>query len=485
MNMDVKYHLRTLGRNPVMIVLLVGLLIRIIAFQHHSAWWDSAVYIGMGKYLFSAGASGFFEASRPVVWPLVLGIGWFFKVDSIIWGRIIQTAVSLGIIYLTYLIGREAFNKSTALIASLFVALSPLLIFHNTILLTGLPSTLLGMVSVYSFIRKRYLVAGLFAGLGFMTRFLQLGIFIVLVLMIIFYMRKKHLKASFASSIQIGIGFLIPVVPYLIFNIFRYRNPLYPFFLQKFMTMYTGWMYYEGAGYYLVNLLKENFLILFGLFGIVYIIGIIFSSISKPKPLSKIHASVTVLSVFIIFFMFFNSLAHKETRFMVAFFPYLYIITGYGMFVIFDYLYKKMNKAVVSMLLIVLLIVWAVQAFPGFFVKKQIGGRDIFQEYLTESGIENGIWVSSPIQLVYSDKKADALIYYPTLDLEKMNKLRGNVKNANIILLDTCDVPCPPTVDNCEAEKQSLIEHFKKEMEIRLYMPGQCEKLILERRNTE
>jgi hypothetical protein len=45
-------------------------------FVQPEVTWDESVYVGLGKYLYSNGASGIYEPFRPILLPLVLGALW-------------------------------------------------------------------------------------------------------------------------------------------------------------------------------------------------------------------------------------------------------------------------------------------------------------------------------------------------------------------------------------------------------------------------
>jgi len=89
----------------ILIVLSIAFLIRLLFFfSYHAIWWDSAVYVGMGKYIFSLGKQGLWEPIRPIVWPIILGFLWKIKLNPIFFGRLLNIIMSLGIIYLVYYI---------------------------------------------------------------------------------------------------------------------------------------------------------------------------------------------------------------------------------------------------------------------------------------------------------------------------------------------------------------------------------------------
>src|SRR3989338_3307182 len=93
-------------------------------FVHNDIWWDSSVYAGMGKYIYSFGESGLWEPSRPIMWPMILGFFWKTGLDYVFFGELLAIALSSGILALTYLIACRLFDKKTAIVAALFLSLS-------------------------------------------------------------------------------------------------------------------------------------------------------------------------------------------------------------------------------------------------------------------------------------------------------------------------------------------------------------------------
>src|SRR3989344_8609538 len=67
-------------------------------------WWDSSVYMGMSKHIYSGGGSGLWEPSRPVLWPLIIGLLWKLSPDYIFLGKILSIFISLGSSVVIYLI---------------------------------------------------------------------------------------------------------------------------------------------------------------------------------------------------------------------------------------------------------------------------------------------------------------------------------------------------------------------------------------------
>ncbi|MBW2979836.1 glycosyltransferase family 39 protein [Candidatus Woesearchaeota archaeon] len=416
-------------------------------FLSPNIWWDSAVYVGIGKYMLSLGKVGLWESSRPLVWPFILGLGWKLGLNAVIFSKILSVLFVIGSLYLTYLIGEDVFNEKIALIATLFLAFSPTLFFNSDIGLSGIPATFFGLLAVYCFLKKKLFFVGLFLGLAFMTRFLHLIIALGVVFILVFY--YKRIKPDRRGLMVFAGGFLIPVMPYLILNLYLYHNVFYPFILQSTLTKYTGWMWWEPISFYFLNLLKENFLVVFGVIGMI----LIFRKTNYKKSL--------ILALFLLFFVFYNLMVHKEMRFAVTFLPYLYLIASFGLVHSFD---SIKNRRLVLTVTILLLCLWAYQGFSQYGGEEKIDYYDTFWEYSDKA--DGKLWVTSPIFIVNSDVRASELIYYPMSDAERFKKLTNNLDDAEHLLINTCDIPCVPHDPDCEAEKQGFIgavkDKFKK-----------------------
>lgn len=429
-------------------------------------WWDSSVYINMGKYIYSSGNSGLYEASRPLVWPLILGFFWKLGLDAIFFGKLIVLVFGAGIIIMTYLIAYELFGKKIALISSLLLAFSPTFFLFNSIMFTEIPSTFFAVLGIYFFVKKSYNLSGLFFGIAFMARFFQILLAIPFFLFLIYFAYKKEatLKQLFASM----PFFFIPVIPYLIANLFIFKNPFYPFFLQSYMTQFTGWIYNQPFWFYFLNIIKENALALFSIIGII----LIFRKESGMK--------LAIPLAFLIAFVPYNLIAHKEMRFLIQVLPLLYILTAYGI-VVFSDLFKKYGNIAIFLMLII----GAFQVAPQLRSNNYDDKLDTFYSFMEANGIKSGIWISNPSFIAYTDAKADELIYYPLYNTNKIKELEKNVDKARNVLINTCDIlPCPPDESLCSQEHSNFINLLKNKLNVYYYEKiGECEHYIFVTKN--
>ncbi|MBW2988920.1 glycosyltransferase family 39 protein [Candidatus Woesearchaeota archaeon] len=463
-NMDLlqKIKKNCTGKGALYIISAFFITIKIIhlIFQR-GILWDSAAYMGMGKYIFSLGHAGLWEPARPVLWPIILGFLWKIRINPLLVGRILEIGFGAGCILLTYLIGKEAFDKNSALLGALFLALSPTFLFYSSTLLTGIPSTFFALLAVYLFVKEKYILSGMMVGVSCMTRFLQLFVIVPMAAMILVHGDKKAYKITMLLSGAFAIS-----IPYLIFNLTAYKNPIYPFLLQAFMTKNTGWIYHRPFHFYLKFLLTENLMTLFSIIGAFFIL--------KKKDMGK----SLVLGIFAAFFIFFMSIAHKETRFALTFLPYLYLISAYGAVKMFKKAGRRKNTVFILAIMVSALIMQSSigMRFPNFKEYPE------FKEYIKNEA-KDGIWISNPIFISESDKKADEIIYYPIYNSDKITQLKSRLGGAKAILIDSCDIlPCPPSDVLCLGKTSELLsmlkEDFKEEYNKK---EGDCEGLIFSR----
>mgnify|MGYP001208704088 CR=1 FL=1 len=437
--------MRVLKHHKVfLIIFLLFFVVKIFSlFVSHDIWWDSSVYLGMGKYIYSSGEAGLWEPSRPLVWPLMLGFFWEMGIDYVLSGRLLVIIFSSGILLLTYLIANELFDKKIAIIASLFLFLSQTFFLFGNILHTEIPSALFVLLGFYFFVKKKYNFSGLFLGIAFMTRFFQIFAFIPLILLLFYLFVKK--KEPYKALFYFSLYFLIPVVPYLISNYILYDNPFYPFLLQSWMSEYTGWVFSQPFYFYFVNLVKENVLVLFSILGFIFVF--------KKFDLNKISLVLLFLFVFVPY----NLVAHKEMRLLITALPFLYILTAYGLLGFVNN-FKK-NK---TLLLSLLLIIFFILTIPKLKFDRYDDNLDLFYDYIDNEKIMGGLWISNPAFIAYSDAKADELIYYPLYNSEKIDFLIDNIDNAEHVLLNTCDLlPCPSPDIACNQKHNTFFNLLK------------------------
>ncbi len=451
--------------NLIIAIISAFVLTKLLAIGiYGQVWWDSSVYLGMGKYIFSLGNSGLWEDSRPIVWPSLLGFMWKIGLNPILSGRVLEIIFGGVCILLTYLIGNKLFNRKTALLASLFLALSPTFFFFNGIMLTEVISTAFSLAAIYFFIDKKYAVSGIFFGIAFMTRFLQLFVFIAAIITILMRFDRRKIR----HRAKIFAGFAIAIGPFFILNQILYGNAILPFLQQISLTGNSGWANYHPAWYYFIELFKENFLYFLSVFGIFLL--------CKNKKIDN----KLIPTSFITFFIFFSHIKQKEMRFLIVLFPYMYLLVSYASLYILDKV--KINLLRRTFMMIIILS-FALSASNILTYSKNEHGKSSQYEGLMakfqENDVNGRIWVSSPIIPVLSNKKIDQLMYYPILNEKKKAEVINEAKRADFIFMDSCDLACKPYDAECEDGKKELITHLKQTLNMQYTgKSSQCEQFI-------
>ena len=245
-----KTYIKKIKENYLLLSLFaIFILLKIItATKVHQIIWDEAVYIGMGKFLFSFGKAGLWESIRPLGLPILLGAIWKLKLNTILFAEILAVLFSLGNILLVYLITKETFNKTTAVIAAFILSITPLFFLYSSYILTGIASTFFALLAIYIYISKENLpLVGFFTALTFLFRFPQ-GLLLVAILFSIFINEMitrqsikntlKKLKVSVKKNYYPFIlSFCLTILPFLIFNYFSSKLILNPHLYQSPSTL--------------------------------------------------------------------------------------------------------------------------------------------------------------------------------------------------------------------------------------------------------
>jgi len=345
--------------NLVLVLIIVfALIIRIwvyIKTLNQPIWWDEGDYLAAAKR-----------------WGLGLNIHdiWYYRrafLLPVIWAglyklsgseavlRFTEVIFSWLVVYFTYLLGKEMFNKHVGLIAAFGVAASRINIFLTGRLLTELPATCFFTLGLY-FLWKGYvndkkykfLVLGaVFIGLGIMTRFALLMSLIPLTILFITTEGKKVFKSKYVWSFF--IIFLIISTPFLILYKTHYPGGLSDFYKhytgarEKVETGKSPFMGWSGVWQYFMNYLSNTgTLFVAFLIGLVYIlIDLVFGFdlVFKDKEVrNKLFMLILVLTPVFVHGLFSE---YVEERYLIYAYPTMLIIAGFGLVRAYEYLTGK------------------------------------------------------------------------------------------------------------------------------------------------
>ncbi len=439
-------------------VIIVSALARLLYFfDWHEIWWDSGVYFGMAKHLWSGGSAGLWEPIRPLLWPFVIGIGWLLKLNIVWFSRAIELMLALVSAWFVYLVGRRFFSQRSGVVSAIIWSFSAIVFYLSFHEYTELPEVTLVLAAVYTFANHRYWLAGILAGLSFLAKF-PAGIFLAILLICLV------LEKRWKPALKTCIGFVLPVLPYLVFNKMTCNSFLSPIIEAHRSILivvgcnilrYKPWYQYFGW------ILFDNFLNVFALLGI-------FMAIKNWKRQYLLPLLSLLLPL-----AYFSQLHCRDYRYLVLFLPFVILLAGYGIDAVIKLVEKRWKLAPAA----VIIVVFVVSAVSGIIFyhnnepRTPDAAAEMYFKWLKSREIRGEIWSSNPVVAAYTDQKIYKT-YYPIYGGETatdFNKyLRENREKIGAVLLDNCGggLVCSPDDEKCPVEldkmRSFLNENFRQ-----------------------
>jgi len=150
--------------------------------------------------------------------------------DALFFSRYVTAILGAGTVFLTYLLAKRVFNKTTGLVAAFFLAFNYRHVLSSHFALSDIPNGFFALLAVYfCFLlfekntRRNYLLSGLTCGLFLSMKYQFFPILTLLFVQIIWVFRKRSLKELFNRNFIIAV-FLIPAIfvilnPYLFLHL--------------------------------------------------------------------------------------------------------------------------------------------------------------------------------------------------------------------------------------------------------------------------
>jgi len=441
-------------------ILLVSLLIRLFYLSfNHSLWWDSHVYIGMGKHIFSQGKIGIWESFRPLVHPFILGLLWKLRFDTLIVGKILDIIFSLTAIYLVYLVGKKVWDKKVALTAAIIFSLTPIFLLHTGLILTEPLAVTFGLLGVYLFLGPRnknlfkLFYSGFLLALSFLTKFPQGIIFGTLFLIIIF--RKEIMTKKIKQLFTFGLGFLVLTIPYLIFNFVKYANPFEPFIAGSWIVSTSTWLYGTGMTYYLTYFFLPNFIYLFFFVYLYYF----FKNEYWKKENNLIIFLIPIL--ILLYFTFF--VPRKESRYLVTALPFLSLLVSVVIIKFYQRLKSVKRPVITPLAMIIFVIVLIILPLPEklYFDEPPKFENEIVRN-IVKYNLTGTVLTSDPSFVSFLDQR---VITLDGMEFASIVYSR-NRNNYDLIFINSCDFICAPGDKKCQTQKVLFFDTLKSENQL-------------------
>ncbi len=359
-------------------------LIQLVIYS--SVWdkpmvWDSAIYVAMGKHLFSFGSIGLWEVFRPPLIPILTGLIWKSGLPLVPFSRLLHMIITVAGSALIYRQLKEIFDYRTALYSSSVLLASPVLISNTTELLTGIISALLITVSLNKYLKNQKLVSGTLSGLAFLTRFPT-----ILISPAIGFYEAYNSRDNWKLMIRKLVVYAVPVAGllgiYFGLNYLYLGNPLEP--ITSGLSVPPSDSTTVFGTYYLTRL-ATNPLVLLALPGVYWIIR------RREKDFYPFVSALAVFSVF------FEAYHHKEVRYALAFLPFLAVTAAYAMKEIEDRF--ELRKEVLVGFALIVMLVSSVPIYNAASYQNE-NAKEFYQEF---EGLNGTIATNNPGPIQYSD----------------------------------------------------------------------------------
>ena len=394
------YNLAFLG------IMAFAVVIRLYYFSltmQQPLWWDEAEYMATAKH-WAFGVPYEVNAQRPPLFQLLavplLKIG----LTETALKFLLVLIPSLLVVLITYLLGKEMFNKKIALIAAFTSSFIWSFLFWSLRFQPDFISLSFQMLSILFFWKvfkenkkKHAIYAGIFAALGFYFKISALLVPLPVFLFVLFkdgisFIKNKNYWISFAS-------FIITMLPFAIWQYVLFGNP------AAFAPSYIGgtgigqgWEFGWMVLNYFYQFPKAIFFFLFLLGAGLALLNIILSFDimikNKEKRLNANIFSLMILIVLSIFYIFYIR-GTIEDRWVFLMAPFIMYFSAAGLVYISEKVAQFNKKAY---LIIVLLLL-------SVFVYYQMQHADSLIKIKKESYLqvkESSIWIKQNSD--FSDK---------------------------------------------------------------------------------
>jgi len=329
------------NKSPILISAVFFCIIFYISFFHNLNFTqpDGIFYYNAGKEILKGNTENILAGSS-IAGPVIHAVLGDILGDGFTAGKIISLLGGTGIVFLSYYITKNLFDKKVALLTQLLFAVNAKIIFLSVMVLNETSPLFFIIISLYFATKKQkriydFLLIGLFLGISFSFRYQSIIVLLSFLIFLVIFERKKILKIKL--PFLTFFSFLLTIIPVLTYNfivqgkLFTGKSNMYILITHKFQT--TEWhskvekIADEGliAAFlidpnlflknYFYNLLYHNPDHLFkfsvdsfdslSIIPIIPIVGMIpvfggFLYITKIK-LTKFQCSIMILSMFILF----------------------------------------------------------------------------------------------------------------------------------------------------------------------------------------
>ncbi|MDY6778867.1 MAG: glycosyltransferase family 39 protein [Candidatus Nanohaloarchaea archaeon] len=433
------------GFAALLILFLLAQIAVIVQIWQKPPLWDTAIYIAMGKALYSGGTIGFWETFRPPVLPLLLGLLWKLNVPLIGTTRLLSLAISAGGTAAIYTGIKDLYSQEEAVYTAGTLLASSIFFSFTSSLLTGILASFLVMGSLLLLRRQQHLAAGIIGSLAFLTRFpaALVGPAAVLYLLLQGY-RDHGIRDGVRNAAIYTASFFGPVLIYLGANALVFGDPLEPFIDSYSITASNPATYRFGLYYFKEAVLSNPVFLLLPV-GIWVIVR------QREWEYSPFILALTA------FYGFFTYFPLKIERYTLLFLPLMAFLTARGITAMQQQAEQRIATEKITRLVIVAVLALAMlYSFQATYRHKTFIDQDAAAFYQETASLTGLVASNDPVTAAYGD-----FIYKPLppgyLDAQ-LRELQGR---ADYYAINGCAWYCTPAIQQC----QSRINSFEQQLQ--------------------
>ncbi len=328
----------------ILYILIIGGFILINGYSYLNKpveyWWDEAEYLSYVNYIVK-GAPHELWAGRAILFPLILSIFGFISTNEIFL-KIVLLFITLFSVLVSYFVFSKIFDRDIGFLSSVLLMTNWLFLSISNRFLTGIPSTIFLLLTVYFFIKKgvkNRLLSGIFMGLAVSTRFTS--VFLIPALVFYDILDSKSVKDFFSKKQVWVLAVLIGLLPVFVFSGFSS-------FKHFFLT---------GTGERLGEEVSENWffyiqksVVIFGPFYLFFLIlGLPVLVINWNKKDFRNNLLLLIMYIISHWIGYSFLTPHKEMRYILPIVPFLSVIAGYGVLFFYSMMKNSFKKTKISL----------------------------------------------------------------------------------------------------------------------------------------
>lgn len=236
------------NKPPILISIVFFFIILYISFFHHLIFTepDGIFYYNAGKEILKGNADNIDLAGSSIAGPILHAFLSDLLGDVFTAGKIISLLGGTGIVFLSYFITKNLFDKKVALVTQLLFAVNAKIIFLSVMVLNEIPPLFFIIISLYFATKKQkrthdFILIGLFLGISFSFRYQSVIVLLAFLIFLLIFERKKILKLK--QSFLTFFSFLLTISPVLAYNfiihgkLFTGKSNMYILGSFKFQTI--------------------------------------------------------------------------------------------------------------------------------------------------------------------------------------------------------------------------------------------------------